>query len=257
MLFHLPLRYLGFIWYRALAQLRSESSRAYLGYIWWILEPLLYLAVFYLVFALVLNRGDENYVRILLTGLVVFKWFDSAVRASMDVIQQNAGLIDRVYLPKMVLPLVWVVSNGLKFLLVFSLLLLASIPMGASPGGSWLFIPVLVFIQLFLVTSASCLVAAITPFVPDLRLVFDKFMTLLFFMSGIFFTLDSVPAGAQQYFQLNPLFSLIESYRTVLIEGTLPSLLPILYILALSTVLFGLASYLLNRFDRVYPKLIY
>ena len=98
--------YLEFIWYRSLAQLRSESSRAYLGYLWWVLEPLLYLAVFYVVFALVLNRGDENYVQVLLTGLVVWKWFDSSVRSSMDVIHQNAGLIDKVYLPKIVFPTV-------------------------------------------------------------------------------------------------------------------------------------------------------
>ncbi len=257
MLSILPLRYLGFIWYRALAQLRSESSRAYLGYLWWVLEPLLYLTVFYVVFALVLNRGDENYVRVLLVGLVVFKWFDAAVRASMDVIQQNAGLIDRVYLPKIVLPLVWVTSNGVKFLLVFSLLLLASPFFDVSPGVSWLFIPVLIGIQLLLVMSTSCFVAAITPFIPDLRLVFDKVMTLLFFMSGIFYTRESIPEEVLGYFMINPMFVLIDCYRSVLIDSELPLVGPVIYLVVLSLALLSLSAWLLKRFDRIYPRLIY
>ena len=253
----LPLRYLGFIWYRALAQLRSESARAYLGYVWWILEPLLYLVVFYVVFALVLNRGDENYVRVLLVGLVVFKWLDASVRASMDVIQQNSGLIDRVYIPKIVLPLIWVTSNGVKFFLVFTLLLIASPLLGGPPGVSWLFIPVLVGIQLLLVTSASCFAAAITPFIPDIRLIFDKVMTLLFFMSGIFYTRESIPEEVQSYFMINPVFALIDCYRSVLINSELPMVGPLLYVTGLSLVLLFVSAWLLNRFDRVYPRLIY
>ncbi|MCG8413946.1 MAG: ABC transporter permease [Pseudomonadales bacterium] len=257
MFFRLPFKYLDFIWYRSLAQLRSESSRAYLGYLWWVLEPALYLLVFYLVFALVLNRGDENYVRVLLIGLVVFKWFDSAVRSSMDVIQQNAGLIDKVYLPKIVFPTVNVVSNGVKFAVVFLLLWLANTALAGTDVISLLFLPVLVAIHFLLVMAGACLVAAITPFVPDLRMVFDKLMTLLFFLSGVFFTADSIPEPFRAVFLINPLFALIESYRTLLVLQELPDLLPLAYVLVLALVLLMTASYLLNRFDRVYPRLIY
>ena len=237
MFYRLPFKYLDFIWYRSLAQLRSESSRAYLGYLWWVLEPALYLMVFYLVFALVLNRGDENYVRVLLIGLVVFKWFDSAVRSSMDVIQQNAGLIDKVYLPKIVFPTVNVVSNGVKFAVVFLLLWLANTALAGTDAISLLFLPVLVAIHFLLVMAGACLVAAITPFVPDLRMVFDKLMTLLFFLSGVFFTADSIPEPFRAVFLANPLFALIESYRTLLVLQELPDLLPLAYVLVLALVL--------------------
>lgn len=257
MFFSLPVRFRSFIWYRALAQLRSESSRAYLGYIWWVLEPLLYLLVFYVVFALVLSRGDENYVRDLLIGLVVFKWFDGAIRSSMDVIQQNAGLIDRVYLPKIVLPLVNVVSQGVKFTVVFVLLLAANTLLGGFSLQSFLLLPLLLIVHLLLVLAGACFVAAITPFIPDLRMVFDKFMTLLFFLSGIFYTAESIPESVRIYFYANPLFTLIESYRTVLVAHETPNLAALLYVSLLSLLIFFIASYLLHRFDRVYPRLIY
>lgn len=249
--------YFGFIWYRSLAQLRSESSRAYLGYLWWLLEPLLYLVVFYVVFALVLNRGSESYVQILLTGLVVWKWFDGSVRSSMDAINQNAGLIDKVYLPKIVFPSVCVIANGIKFLLVMSFLLVYSAVLGNGVSTTWLFLPLLLAVQLLLVCAASCLVAAVTPFLPDIKMIFDKLMTLLFFLSGIFYTLDSIDESIRAYFSLNPAFTLIESYRAVLVYHQLPALSNIIYIAGTSVLALLIAIFILRRYDRIYPRLIY
>ena len=249
--------YLGFIWYRSLAQLRSESSRAYLGYLWWVLEPLLYLIVFYVVFALVLNRGDANYVQELLVGLVVWKWFDGSVRSSMDVIAQNAALIDKVYLPKIIFPSIAVLSNGIKFSLVLALLLLYSLVLGNGISIHWLALPLLIIVQSLMVYSASCLVAAITPFLPDIKMIFDKLMTLLFFLSGIFYTAESIPESIRGYFLLNPAFSLIEIYRNVLINHQWPSLSAAAYICLLSAIVLTIAIIILRRFDRVYPRLIY
>jgi len=249
--------YLGFIWYRALAQLRSESSRAYLGYLWWVLEPILYLAVFYVVFALILSRGDENYVQALLTGLVAWKWFDGAVRGSMDIIFQNAGIINKVYLPKIVFPAVAVTSHAVKFVLVFTLLLLYSLVIGNGISGAWVAIPLLMLVHALLVAACAFFVAAITPFFPDLRMGFDKSMTLLFFLSGVFYTASMVPESMLGYFRLNPVFSMIESYRQVLISQQLPEILPLVYIAILSAFIMLVGSFLLRRYDRVYPRLIY
>lgn len=249
--------YFGFVWYRSLAQLRSESSRAYLGYLWWFLEPLLYLLVFYVVFALVFQRGDENYVQVLLTGLVVWKWFDSSVRSSMDVINQNAALIDKVYIPKLVFPAVSVVSNGIKFALVLVFLLIFSLLVGNGIANTWIALPLLIAVHAALVFSVSCLIAAITPFLPDIRMIFDKLMTMMFFLSGIFYTLDSIPEVFRGYFLLNPAFLLIESYRNILIFHQWPSVMALAYVFLLSMIVLSVALVILRRFDRVYPRLIY
>lgn len=249
-------RYTSFIWYRSVAQLRSESSRAYLGYLWWVLEPLLYLAVFYVVFGVVFQRGDENYLAQLLIGLVVWKWFDGAVRSAVDVIQQNAGLIDKVYIPKAIFPLICTTTNAIKFMLVFLLLLLFLMFFGGGGNSYWALLPVLVLVQLLLVVSSACLVAAITPFLPDIRILLDKMMTLLFFLSGVFYSAAVIPSDYLLFFQLNPMFSLIELYRSVLIEQQMPQLFPTLYILVLAALLLTAGLTLLRRYDRVYPRLI-
>jgi lipopolysaccharide transport system permease protein len=62
--------YLDLVRYRAYVDLKSESARSYLGMLWWILDPLMYLAIYYLVFGVVLQRGGEGFVGFLLCGLV-------------------------------------------------------------------------------------------------------------------------------------------------------------------------------------------
>lgn len=246
--------YLDFIVYRALAQLKTESSRAYMGYAWWVLEPLLYLSVFYVVFGLVFNRGDAQYLDILITGLVVWKWFDGSVRGAMDSIHSNAGLIDKVYLPKIVLPSIAVAANTIKFFLILALLLIFHAwRSGLSPY--WLALALLLPLQLLLVFSASCLVAAVTPFIPDLKLVFDKLMTMLFFLSGVFYSLENIAPELRPWFQLNPMFELINAYRGILVHQQWPEMASLLYIAAISVFCLLAGSYLLLHYDRLYPRL--
>ncbi|MEM1412169.1 MAG: ABC transporter permease, partial [Pseudomonadota bacterium] len=90
--------------YRGVADMRAEANRSYLGILWWVIEPILYLLVFYLVFDLGLRRGGEHFAATLLTGLVVWKWFDASVRSAAMVLPENRGLMRQVYLPKLLLP---------------------------------------------------------------------------------------------------------------------------------------------------------
>ena len=71
--------YISIIFEKAKADLIAEVRRGYLGILWWFIEPLLYLSVFYVVFVFVFDRGGEDGVAFLLTGLVVWKWFSSGV----------------------------------------------------------------------------------------------------------------------------------------------------------------------------------
>ena len=63
--------------YKFYADLKQEASHSYLGLIWWILEPIVYLGTFYTLFVLILERGGPDFAPIFLCGVVVWKWFDS------------------------------------------------------------------------------------------------------------------------------------------------------------------------------------
>ena len=249
-------RYLELVWYKALAELRAEAARAYLGFLWWIIEPVLYMAAFYVVFGIIFQRGGPDFVPFLLCGLLVWKWFGSTVVASSNTIMANAALMQQVYLPKYLFPSIVVVINTLKFLLVFSVLLVFLLVYGIRPTEAWLCLPLIILTQFLLVASIAGLVSATVPFVPDFRLFLDNAMMMLLFLSGIFFDIGTLSDKLQTIIRLNPMAVLIESYRVVLIDGQWPDGRYMAFVVGFA--LFGLlaARQVFARYDRIYPKVL-
>ena len=112
---------LDLIWTKAVFNLRSEDHHNYLSYVWWILEPLIHMAIYYLVFGYLLQRGGENYPVFLLTGLIPWMWFMKAVSSSSNSIIAGQHLLLQVDLPSIVFPLVSLIQATLKQIPVFYL----------------------------------------------------------------------------------------------------------------------------------------
>lgn len=246
--------YIELIWFKACADLRAEASRAYLGMIWWVLEPVLYMVVFYVVFGVLLQRGGEDFIAFLLCGLVTWRWFGGSIVRGANSIPGNARLTSQVYLPKYLFPAIVVTTNTIKFLIVFALLLLYLGIAGVDWGWAWTALPLVLAVQLLFVTACAALLAAVVPFIPDLMALIDKGLALMFFMSGIFYDINRFPESVRVYFQLNPMAVLIENYRAVLLHDAWPDWQDLALVLLVSLLGLSAALYLLVRFDRVYPK---
>jgi lipopolysaccharide transport system permease protein len=248
--------YFSLIVQKSAADLISEARRGYLGILWWIIEPVIYMSVFYLIFVMVFDRGGEDRVAFLLTGLVVWKWFATSIPQCANCISANVGLIRQVYIPKLVFPAMVVTTSTTKFLIVFALLLVFLIFTGKSPSAEWFALPVLMGVQLLVMLAIGSVLSAFVPFVPDLKLIIDNGMILLFFMSGIFFDISSASPEIKTYLYLNPMVGIIDNYRMVLLDGVWPDWFLLGTVFSISLVGIALGWYLLRRFDRTYAKVI-
>lgn len=249
--------YLELILYMAYSELRAEATRAYLGFLWWFVEPVMYMAVFYLIFETGLRSGGADYAPFLLCGLVAWKWFASTVLAAANALARNAGVMQQVYLPKLVFPLALTVSYAFKFAMIFVILLFyLTVVAGKPVTTAWAALPVLLLVQLALIVAVSVLTASVVPFAPDLKLLLDNLMIMLFFVSGIFFDIANMSEAIQDMLRVNPMAVLIESYRAVLLHGVWPQWDRLAAIVAVSLVLLGVGVALFHKFDRAYPKLV-
>lgn len=210
------------IQYKTYAELKAESQRYYLGFLWWLIEPVIYMLVFYFVFGLLLQRGTEQFVVFLLTGLVFWHWFQSTVMQCVDTLTANRAIYNQVFVPKYVFPSVVFLKNTAKFGVVFAVLVLFLLVYGIEPSASWLAVPVVVAVGGALVAGISALGAAIVPFVPDLRVLIENGMRALLFMSGIFYDINSFDTPHRIVFDLNPVAILIDNLRATLIHGLPP-----------------------------------
>jgi len=249
-------RWLELVWWKAMAELKAEAARAYIGILWWVAEPALYMAAFYVAFGAGIRAGGVHAVPFLLTGLVPWKWFASSVQGGSGAIQANSGLIQQVYVPKAILPFIVMVINGIKFLVVLALLLLVLAAMGYPPEPVWVALPVVMLVEFLLIVALGSLAASILPLLPDFKLIVDNGLIMLMFLSGIFYDVDKLPPAAAAVLRLNPMVWIIKAFRSVLMEHAWPRWDTLLAVAVFSLVVYALALAVLRAYDRHYTKLM-
>jgi len=250
------MNYFSIIWFKTWADLRAEASRAYIGFLWWFLEPLLYMTAFYALFGLGLRMGGEGFVYFLLCGLIPWKWFASTISNGSRAIEASTGMIHQVYLPKVILPTIVVMINSVKFLFILPLLVIFLVLSGYDPGPHYLALVAIVVLQFLLVWSLTAFSAALVPFVPDLRYVIENGMLMLMFLSGVFFEIGKLSPAIRDVLYFNPMARLIEAYRDVLMHGSWPVISDLAYVCVFSLAFCAVSWWMLNRFDRRYPKVL-
>ncbi|MEM1190954.1 MAG: ABC transporter permease [Pseudomonadota bacterium] len=237
--------------------LKAEASKHYLNYVWWILEPALFVTAFYFVFEVLMRRGGEGFLVFLLLGKVPFLWFSRSVSNASSSILNGRGLIQQMAIPKSFFPILIVAQDLVKQTAVFVVLLAVVAGMGYAPSVTWLLLPVLIATQVLLITACALLTAAIVPFVPDFRFVVSTGMTLLMFGSGIFYDYNTVLLERhKELFLMNPLARLIEGYRDALMRDAVPDMGGLIAIAMLSAVAIALLLSHYRRKDAVYARLV-
>lgn len=246
--------YTQLIAYKAYADLRSEASRTYLGFLWWAFEPLMFLAVFWIVRGMVFGRSDPHAIEFLLIGIVTFQWFRAGVNGAAGSILGGRSLMLRLHLPKIVFPLASLLTNTIKFACLFAVLLAVVWAVGLRPNAACAALPALLAVQACFVAAVALFSAAIVPLLPDLRFLIENLMMAAFWLSGVFFSVETVPQEYRAFFYLNPMACLIEDYRGVLIEGRWPDWSALGTITLASLLGVAAAAALIRRFDYLYPK---
>lgn len=248
--------FLDLVWSKARLNLKSEANQNYLRYFWWLLDPLLYMSVFYIVFGIIFSRGGEGFVAYLLTGLVPFQWFAKTVQQSSNSLIAGKGLMHQIRISPLFFPLVGIVQNGGKQMLVFLMLAVFLIFYGLPPTLHWLALIPIILTQLLLMVVVSCLVAVIVPFVRDVSNLVPTGIQFLMFASGIFFTVDHLSETAQQLFYLNPIANILLQYRTVLLDQQWPdwSMLGGLLVAVAASLLFVIWLY--HKLEKLLPRVV-
>ncbi len=248
--------YINIILLQTVANLRTEAVRTHLSVLWWVIEPILYMLTFYIVFGLIFERGGEGYIAVLLIGLVVWRWFDSTVRNSTTIVSQHLSLMHQVYLPKYIFPSVLILVNTVKAMLIVLLLIGFLLLYGVTPSETWVALPIMILIQFLFIACMTMLLASLAPFLPDLQVIVTNLLTFMFFMSGVFFDLSSIPEEYVPALKLNPMLNIIDSYRSILLNNEWPDWGILSLILLFSLAGIAVAIAIFNRYDYLYPKLV-
>lgn len=246
-----PRQYITLVDTLARFQLTAEARRFALGYLWWFLEPMLYVGVFYLVFDQLLGNRQPDFLVFLAVGKLAFIWFSKSVNQAAGSLLNSNGLIAQVHLPKHLFPLSVVQEGVYRQAAVFAFLIIFLIFAGYPPHLTWLWLVPLIALQYLLITGCALLGALLVCWRRDFQMLIQLGMVFLLFMSGVFWDVQTIQnTELVKWLSIcNPLLVLLNAYRDVLMAGQAPDIGALLWILAESLAILIAALALYQRLN--------
>lgn len=244
-----PSHYLILIDTLARFQLKAEARRFGLGYLWWILEPMLYVGVFYLVFVLFLGNRQPDFLVFLVVGKLSFIWFSKSVNQASLSLVNNQKVMGQTNLPKHLFPVAVMHEGVYRQAAVFAFLLALVLALGYAPTAAWVWLIPVVVTQYLLILACGLGAAVLVCLQRDFQMLIQLGMVFLLFMSGVFWDINTLSNATAVFWleTLNPLSVLLDSYRQILLSGRAPDSGQLLLIFCQSAVLVGIMVWLYRR----------
>ena len=249
-----PSRHL--ILHKAYADFRGESEGTYLGILWWVLDPLIYMLIFYFIFGVVMKRGGPGFIPFLIVGLTFWSYFQRSVSVAMKTLLKSVKLIRQVSFNRVVFPISAVLTNTFNFFFSLAVMLCVLVALKCPVHATWAALPVLLAVQVLVILAVALPLCAVVPFVPDLANLTDYVLRVVFYMSGVFFSIDKLPAEMQRVLRWNPMCRMLEFARGAMLDGRWPPWDQIAVMSGVSLVLAMSGAWLIHRFSGLYAKRI-
>lgn len=223
-----------------------------LGIVWVILQPLLTALVFALVFGKVakLPTNGVPYLVFSFTGLLAWNLFSGVLTRGSAALLQNAGLVSKVFFPRVLVPLSVAFSAMVDFGVSLVFLAILLVTSGINPGWPILLLPVWVILVLALATGLGAVSSALTVRYRDVQYIIPFGLQFFLYASPIAYSLSAVPSKYQAIYELNPLTWLLEEFRWSLLAQPAPPAWQIVASVTFCLGAFMLCMFLFEQMER-------
>lgn len=218
-------------WRLARRELAARYRGSMLGVMWAVLTPVLMLAVYTFVFRTVFKArwsaegpgaGDGEFALLLFAGLILFNVFAESINRAPGLLLENVSYIKKVVFPLEILPMVTLVGALCNAGIGFIVLALFYGPVFGTPPWTALLLPLSLLPLALLTLGLTWFLAASGIFLRDIRQFIGVAVTMLMFLSPIFYPASALPEGLRTLLLLNPLTVILEQARDLLFWGRTP-----------------------------------
>lgn len=220
----------------------SKYKGSAIGVVWSLINPILMLVIYTLVFSVVFKArwgnavADEpktQFAVILFVGMIIHSFLAECLIRAPNLILQHANYVKKVVFPLEILPVVTVLSSVFQSIISCAVLIMAFFIFNGYVNWTIIFAPI-VFLPLVIISlGLSWLISSLGVYIRDIGQSIGVIVTILIFLSPVFYPLSALPGWMQNIVLLNPLTYIIEQSRVVIVWGQLPDF-------------FGLAIYSVN-----------
>jgi lipopolysaccharide transport system permease protein len=246
---------IGFLVWR---DLKVRYRQTLFGVAWVLLQPLALMAVFSLFLGefLKVNTGDIPYPVFVFAALVPWTLFSQSLTSSSLSLVANAGLLGKIYFPRLLLPVSAVGSYMIDFL-ISSLLLVGMILIyGLTPSPAILIIPFLALLVVFAALGIGILLSAVNVKYRDVQSGIPLLVQLWLFASPIAYPVTLVPEAYRDVYAINPMVSILQLFRWAVLDTAPPSLGMVAVSIGTMALLFAAGLAYFRRTERTFADVI-
>ena len=252
-------KYYNYAAYSAAAELKSQVASNYLGWLWWILDPLLFMFVYTFIVKYVFRSTDDNLSLMVFTGLTAWNFFSGTVQSSVSIIRSYRSVLQKVYLPKFILVLMNEMINFIKMMIGIGLCIIVALISGIPVTFNILLLFPIIAVYFILTFGISLICAHIGVYIADFSNIMTVMLRLLFYLSGVFYKLSTLPEKLLSvYNMLCPTGVIIDQFRLALgLSGSEKAdYLILLYWLTAGIIFSAAGLYLTYKHENNYMKVI-
>jgi lipopolysaccharide transport system permease protein len=228
-------------------ELKARYRGSVLGFLWTLLNPLLLMAIYSLVFSVYVRIDIPKYPIFVFAGLLPWIWFSSSLTAATSSIVEGGALVKRVAFPPQVLPAAALTAGLVNFLLALPLLVAFVLAAGLPLSWGLLAVPVLVAIQYVFTLGLATALAMLSVRFRDLQHLLTNLLTLWFFLTPVIYPVSLVPESFRPLLWLNPMAPLMVAYQDVFYRARVPALDQVAPVAGAAVVVAVLALALCDR----------
>ena len=201
-----------------------KYKRTILGMAWSIISPLANLVIMYLVFNQLFGNNVNHYAIYLFAGQLVFSYFTDATNMGMTALLNNAGIFTKVNVPKYLFLFSQNISSLINFALTMAVFFVFVAIEGIPFSIKFLMLLFPTGCMIVFNTGLGLVLSALQVFFRDMQYLWGIATQMIMWLSAIFYTMESFPESVRQLFYLNPLYVYISYFRSIVLDGVIPSL---------------------------------
>ncbi len=215
-----------------------------LGLIWAILNPVLLIGIFCFVFTYVFpgrlpgQTGSLPYIIWLISGYGPWLALNEGLISATSSVVSGAGIVKNIAFKSELLPMVGALMGIVPLVVSMIALMVFTLAGGHLPSPAIAILPFSVILLFTFVSGAGLFLGALNVFLRDISLILSNILTIMLFVSPIFYPVESYPAMVRWLVVFNPFYVLAECFRLPIVNGVLPPLWMIVYMTGLSAGLF-------------------
>jgi ABC-type polysaccharide/polyol phosphate export permease len=202
----------------------SRYRKSILGILWSLLNPLLTMLVMTLVFSFIFRNEIENFPVYLLSGQIIFGFFSESTTQAMYSVINSEGIIKKIYVPKYVFPVARVFSSLVNLAFSFIAFLLVFIFTRAPFHWTMLLLPIPIIYTLVFSLGVAMILSSMAVFFRDLTYLYGVFITLLMYLTPLFYPVSILPERIIPFMGFNPMYHFVDYTRSVALYGVVPDL---------------------------------